>query len=247
MLREIILEENKEYYYRTLGINVKLFHRQRVQGVISFVIIWFVIFALQMYLNGFTTITLLAFLSAPLFGYLGWKNQYYKMVQLYNKRKDHLSFLFPEFLTTFISLLGSSQSDGNIIQTLRLTSDYVRDPLKAQLTYLVDSVTKNPDPESAYEAFMNFSEFIGTREASQVMMLVYEMYRYGTNESALAELEEKIDRLNDNKLDELVVRKSQRLRSLSIPSLMFITIFIFIWVGVVLVQVLGRSMTGISF
>ncbi|PGT89975.1 hypothetical protein [Bacillus thuringiensis] len=246
MLKEIILEENREEYFRSLGINVRLFQRQRVQGVIAFIVLWFALFAGQMYLNGFTSMTLVVFISAPLFGYLGWKNQYIKMLQMYKKRKDKLSFMFPEFLTTFISLLGS-QSGGNIIQTLRLTGDYVNEPLKAQLNILVESVTKNADPESAYNAFMSFANFVGTKEASQVMMLIYEMYIHGTDEGALAELEEKIDRLNDNKLDELVIRKSSRLRSLSIPSLMLTTIFIFIWVGVVLVQVLGRSMNGINF
>lgn len=246
MLREIILEENREEYYRTLGIDVRLFQRQRVQGVIAFIILWLALFAGQMYLNGFTSMTLVVFISAPLFVYLGWKNQYIKMLQLYKKRKDQLSFMFSEFLTTFMSLLGP-QSGGNIVQTLRLTSDYVRDPLKTHLVLLADEITKDADPESSYRAFMRFADFVGTKEASQVMMLIYEMYIHGTDEGALAELEEKIDRLNDNKLDELVIRKSSRLRSLSIPSLILITIYIFIWVGVVLVQVLGRSMSGLQF
>ncbi|MFV1457448.1 type II secretion system F family protein, partial [Bacillus mycoides] len=171
---------------------------------------------------------------------------YYKMMKLHRQRKVKLAFMFPEFLTTFISLLGS-QSGGNVIQTLRLTSDYVKEPLKTQLNKLVESVTVNSDPESSYQAFREFADFIGTRESSQVMMLVYEMYIHGTDDGALAELEDKIDRLNDNKLDELVIKKNTKLRGLSIPSLVLTTAFIFVWVGVVIVQVMTKAMDGLNF
>lgn len=246
MLRELLLEENREKYYEMLGINISLFRRQRIQHVIAMILLWLAGVVGLFWFKGMSAETVLLTLAAPAFGYMGWKIPYWNMMKLHNQRKDKLAFMFPEFLTTFISLLGS-QSGGNVIQTLRLTSDYVKEPLKAQLVKLVDTVTVNSDPESAYMAFRGFADFIGTREASQVMMLVYEMYVHGTDEGALSELEDKIDRLNDNKLDELVLRKSTKLRGMAIPSLVLTTAFIFIWVGVVIVQVMSKAMDGLNF
>lgn len=184
--------------------------------------------------------------SCPLFLYFGWKYQYLMMMNLHKRRTALLGMLFPEFLTSFISLL-KAYSGGNLINTIELTAPYVKEPLRTELLIATEKVKKNPEPEEVYAAFMDLARFVGTKEASQIMLLLYEMFESGVNEDALAELENKIDRLNDNKIKDMVIRKSTKMRGMSLPALMVAVGFIFVWTGVILFSYVSDTMQGLNF
>ena len=118
------------------------------------------------------------------------------------KKKNDLvtSFLFPQFLQSFMGLLASS---GNIYQTLKLTVDYVNDPLKSELEKLVARIEK----DNKREYYLEFAETINNSEAYMIMDIIYQFSEYGVKKDTLDNLKNYIQRLDENKVNELIDRK----------------------------------------
>lgn len=140
------------------------------------------------------------FLGLPVAFFIGYKLPY---LQLFMKKKEKdllVSFLFPQFLQSFIALLPSS---GNVYQTLQSTIKYTGEPLRSELEKLVKKIEK----ENNRDDYLAFAEFVGSSEAYMIMDMIYQFSEFGVKEEALQELNHYIETLQENKVDELINKK----------------------------------------
>lgn len=139
-------------------------------------------------------------IDLPVAFYVGWKFAYLKLLSTKNNIDVKNSFLFPQFLQSFIALLPSS---GNVYQTLKTTLNYTPDPLDKELIKLIQKIEKGND-RNAYLAFANY---IGSSEAYMVMNMIYQFSEQGVEKESIQELERYIQNLQENKVDELIQHK----------------------------------------
>lgn len=158
--------------------------------------ILFLIFAMGFLIMG----EYLYLLFTPIAFFVGFKLPYYNLMS--TKKKDDLiiSFLFPQFLQSFMALLASS---GNVYQTLKLTATYVNDPLKSQLEKLVANIEK----DNKREYYLEFAEFVDNNEAYMIMDMIYQFSEYGVKKETLEDLRSYIQGLDENKVNELIEKK----------------------------------------
>lgn len=140
------------------------------------------------------------FITLPVAFYLGYKIPFLNLI--FSKRKNDLlnSYLFPQFLQSFLALLSSS---GNVYQTLVETIKYTSDPLQTELKRLVENIEQG----NRRDDYLAFANYIGTSEAYMIMDMIYQFSEYGVKKEALKELENYIYILHENKTDELIQRK----------------------------------------
>ncbi|HBT71428.1 MAG TPA: flagellar assembly protein FlaJ [Lysinibacillus sp.] len=139
-------------------------------------------------------------IGLPVAFFIGWKFAYLKLLSTKNNIDVKNSFLFPQFLQSFIALLPSS---GNVYQTLKTTLNYTPDPLDKELIKLIQKIEKGND-RNAYLAFANY---IGSSEAYMVMNMIYQFSEQGVEKESIQELERYIQNLQENKVDELIQHK----------------------------------------
>lgn len=161
------------------------------------------------------------FLGLPIAMFIGYKLPY---LSLLSQKREHdliVSYLFPEFLQSFIALLSSS---GNVYQTLKETVKYTEKPLKQELEILVKNIEETNDREY----YLAFAEYVGIGEAYMLMDMIYQFSEFGENKDALSEMESYIRSLDENKVDELIIRK---LDSAFLVSFMPIILSVFLFAG----------------
>lgn len=172
---------------------------------------------------------------APLFSFIAYRYPYFQMV-MQKKRSDLLkSYLFPEFLRYFISLIHSS---GNVYLTLKATIPYLKEPLRTEVQKLVKKIEVKNDRK----AYMEFADYIGSSEANLIMSMIYEFTEMGIKKETLAELSSYIDKLHENKTNELIDKKVRSMDIYSFPSVLLAAFFILGFAGTILVY----YWTGIS-
>lgn len=172
---------------------------------------------------------------APLFSFIAFRYPYFQMV-MQKKRSDLLkSYLFPEFLRYFLSLIHTS---GNVYLTLQATIPYLKEPLRSEVQKLVEKIEQKNDRK----AYMEFADFIGNSEAQLIMGMIYEFTEIGIKQETLAELASYIDKLQENKINELIERKVRSMDIYSAPAIILGTFFILGFAGTILVY----YWTGIS-
>src|SRR5690625_768134 len=140
------------------------------------------------------------FLVTPIAFFIGYKMPYWSLISSKKKSDLTVSFLFPQFLQSFMALL---QSSGNIYQTLKVTTDYINDPLKSELEKLVNNIEEGNHRDD----YMAFANFIGTNEAYMIMDMIYQFSEFGVKKEAINELESYVQSLQENKVNELIERK----------------------------------------
>lgn len=160
--------------------------------------------------------------GSPILGYVGYKLPYIKIVSMKNRVDIVNSFLFPNFLRTFISLLGTQ---GNVFQTLSATIPYLDEPIKSEVSKFVKKIEKN----NAREYYLEFAEYIGSNEAYLIMSMIYEFSNVGTHKDMLTELERYIDDIQQNKTKQLKqykIYKMEKHANLPVVStVVFVLIF----------------------
>lgn len=242
-MKELLYESRLEEYYKELDIDVQKFKTQRLMYTLVFAILGLIISGALIFAFGMKFLILALFLI-PLMAFAGWKWLYIQLKTLSISNKKKLDMLFPEFLTTFISLL-NSQANGNVINAIENTIPYMKEPIKSQLIMLVRRVYEDSSIDNAYFAFNEFSKTINNKESEQILSLLLDMYIAGINKDTLAELEERIEKMKQNQITIYATWKNGRLRNkASFPALGMSIFFIFAWVGVVATHYLKTGLAG---
>lgn len=241
-MKEILYETNLENYYKELDIDVQMFKGQRLMYSVVFAVLGALITGAFVFIMGIKSI-FLGLVIVPFMGFLGYKWLYFQLKTMSIANKQKLDMLFPEFLTTFISLL-NSQANGNVINAIENTIPYMKEPIKTHLIMLVRRIYEDSSVDNAYYAFSEFSKAVDNKESEQILSLLLDMYISGINEDTLSELETRIEKMKQNQISAYAKWKNGRLRNkAALPSLGIATLFIFAWIGVVAYHYL---MTGLS-
>lgn len=188
LLKESLLDAHLDFFRKP---KKKFFIQRILYGVIVSMLFAMIIMVLK------TPIWLIA---TPATFYLGWKFAYFKLLYTKNNIDVKNSFLFPQFLQSFIALLPSS---GNVYQTLKTTVNYTPDPLDKELVKLIKKIEQGNDRN----AYLEFAEYIGSSEAYMVMNMIYQFSEQGVEKESIQELERYIQNLKENKVDELIQYK----------------------------------------
>ncbi|MFD1705221.1 MULTISPECIES: flagellar assembly protein FlaJ [Siminovitchia] len=178
-------------------------------------------------------------LLTPLAFYVGYKLPYFSLISLKKNEELRTSFLFPQFLQSFMGLLSSS---GNIYQTLKATIPYTGEPLKRELEKLV----KNIEKDNHRDYYIAFAEFVGTNEAYTIMDMIYQFSEYGVKKDTLHDLRDYIQGLDENKVNELIERKMMSGEKYGYMSI-FISLFLLLgYAGAILFYYLGDIMDALK-
>lgn len=203
---DFIKEKDLDIYLQYFGKSRKKFMQFRyLYGFLFFLIGAMVALLFNHYLT---------YILLPIIAFVGYKVPYVQLIL--NKRKQDLinSYLFPQFLQSFLALLTSS---GNVYQTLVASIDYTSEPLKTELKKLVARIEQSNNRDD----YLAFADYVGTSEAFMIMDMIYQFSEFGVRKDSLEELERYIYDLQENKIDELIQRKM-----LEMDKLGFIPIFI---------------------
>lgn len=244
-MKDFILETDLEDKLKALDADKGVFVKQRITYTMVFALLGLIVAGLLSFLLGAVGVAIgLPIMLLSLFG--GWKYMYFVANKKYALHKKQLTLLFPDFLTTFISLLNSSAS-GNVINTLEQTIPYVKNPLKMHILGLVRKVFEDPSHENVWNAFNQFADEIEDKEAEQIMALVSDMYTAGVNKEALKELEDRINEMKQNQVKEYAKKKNLRLKNVaSLPTLGLATLYVFVWAGTIAFHYGSMALGGIN-
>ena len=170
----------------------------------------------------------LYFIAVPFLFVLAFKFPYYNLVKNKKRIDNDNSYLFPDFLGSFIGLIPSS---GNVYQTLVATLPYTKAPLRTGLDELIAKI----EDDNRREHYMDFADYIGTSEAYMVMDMIYQFSEFGIKKEPLKELERFVMDLETNKQNEVIAKKMNEMEFLG-----FIPIFIsmYLVMGFLVVMVL---------
>lgn len=212
MLNEILTEKNKEHYLEYYKINRKRFNNKRLLFMFAFAMLAIAIGAIVDYRFYF---------AAPVLGFIGYKMPY---ADVCNYKKAHdfkKQMLFPTFLRHFISLL---DTQGNVFKTLQKTTEYLKEPLKSEVEKLVESLEKTKGDNR--DCYMQFAEYINSSDAVMIMTLIYEFDKQGIRKEDLRELENTLDRLQENKANEMVEIKVKKLNNYGLYLIIYAIVFL---------------------
>lgn len=180
------------------------------------------------------------FLGLPVVVLFVNKYFYFNFV-LRKKQSDLLkTYLFPEFLRYFRCLLGTS---GNVYTTLQATVPYVKEPLKTELRVLIQKLER----KNERNPYMEFADVIGSSDANMVMSMIYEFAEFGICKEAIQELEQFIEKLHENKTNELIKKKVHQMDIYSVPSLLLAVFFVFSFAGVLFVYYMSQVTGMLTF
>lgn len=229
---DFINEKDLDIYLQYFGKNRKKFMRFRyLYGFLFFLIGAMIAILINHYF---------AYLLLPILAFIGYKFPYVQLIL--NKRKKDLinSYIFPQFLQSFIALLNSS---GNVYQTLVASIDYTNEPLKTELKKLVARIEKSNDRDD----YLAFANYVDTSEAFMIMDMIYQFSEFGIRKESLKELESYILSLQENKMEELIARKMQEMEKLGFIPI-FISLFLVGGFAVVLfLHYMSDVMNSINF
>lgn len=244
-MKNLIFENDLDDMIKALDVDVKLFKRQRLTYTMVFILLGLIVagvltFALDT--KGLIIGVILTLAAA----FYGWKYMYIVLGKKVKAQQQRLGLMFPDFLTTFISLL-NSQSSGNVITAIEATIPYVKNPLRGHVVKLVREVYTDSSIESVWNAFNRFADEMDDKEAEQIMALVSDMYIAGINREALVELESRINEMKQNQVKAYAEKKNLRVKNIaSLPSLGLCVLFIFGWAGTVAFIYLMEGLGGMS-
>lgn len=195
-MKELFIEKSLDFYLKFLNVDKKKFWAFRILLGAGLFLSMFLIFIMLK--------NPLFLIAAPILSYIGYKLPYFQIVG----KKDQVdivnSFLFPNFLRTFLSLLATQ---GNVYQTLLASVSYTEDPLKSELEKFVNKIEKKNNRQS----YLDFAAYIGSNEAFLIMSMIYEFSTVGTNKDMMTELERYIGSIQQNKTRELKEEKVRRI------------------------------------
>lgn len=192
-MKGLFTEKFREDYLRYYGMDAKKFFMKRVLFAVLFGVIGLVLFGV--------IAKPILILLAPIGAFFGYKMLFIQLVN--NKKHDDMmkTFIFPQFLRYFISLIGTQ---GNVYQTLKATAPYLHGSFREKLEEFIGKIEQDND----FTHYTEFAEYIGTNEASMVLSMIYDFSEHGIVREELEELERTIDKLNENKTNQMVKYKT---------------------------------------
>lgn len=165
---------------------------------------------------------------------------YFSLVLRNRNANIEKTFLFPEFLRYFLSVVETS---GNLYTALQNTILYVKGPVQSQLKLLVEKIEK----DNKREYYLEFAEFIGSSEANMVMSIIYEFSEYGIKKEALQELELFIDKIQENRINELIDKKVEVMDLYAVPALFLSVLFVAGFAGIVFMYYMNKISSSLIF
>lgn len=238
MVKELLFETNLNSYLNYFKMEKKSFNSFR--WILALFLFFMTILA-GLFLPGhYSHYKVLLIVLAPVVGFLGFKMSYIDL--LLKKKNDQLliEYAFPQFLRYFISLI---QVKGNVYQALIATVPYIEEPLKSQ----VELLTKRIASGNKREAYMDFADFINTSEASMIMSIIYDFSEDGIKSESLQALEQYIFNMYNNKMNELIDKKVNKMENYSKYSLIFSVLFILSFVAVLFYHYFFEALGKLNF
>lgn len=226
-MNELIFEKDKNTYLNYFSIDEKKFKKRRV-----LLAILFTVFSVALYFILEMNLLLWISVAMPIVGY---KYPYFEVLK--NARQDAVikEYAFPTFLRYFISLL---PTQGNVYQTLIATEIYTPNPIKKELNKLIKKIEDNP--LESKDAYMDFSDYIGTAEAQMVMGMIHQFETIGIRKGDIEELESVINRIQENKTNALIERKLTSIDKHANPVLLYAFFYIFSFVLILVMAIFGE-------
>ncbi len=198
---ELLLEKNKELYLNYFKYDPKEFRFYRIkQGVLLGIVLG--IFSI---LFG----EALLYLVMPLGGFLiGYKYPYQQMMA--NKKRDEImrGYMFPTYLKNFLNIL---ETNGNVYQTFVESIKYTDEPLKTAVQEMVAAI----EIDKTQRPYIEFANYVGSQEANQIMGVIYQFTTVGLDTTKLRKLNETVDKLQENKINEMISYKVTNLERFS--------------------------------
>lgn len=225
-MNEVLTEKNKEFYFDYFQINPKKFLGKRILLASMLIFVY-------IYILTFTDKTIL-YLGVPIVALIGYKIPYFEIVNQKERSSIIVQYSFPTFLRYFISLL---DTQGNVYRTLKATIPYLNNPIKSEVQILINKMEDSNI--NMRNAFMEFAEFIGTSEARMVMGMIYEFNEEGINKQDIKELETIVEQMQENKTNELIEYKVNRMDKYANPILVYSLAYIFAFTIMVYMAYLG--------
>lgn len=219
MFNELLKEKNVETYLNYFNKNKKKFRYERLLYGSAF----FLIFTLAILMIG----KQLLLVMTPIGFLLGYKIPYINLILRKREADIIVSFLFPQFLQSFIALTSSS---GNVYQMLKNAIPYTGEPLKSELVKLVRKIE---DGTNRREDYLSFAEFIGTSEAHMIMNMIYQFSEFGIKKETLSVLQDYIKNMTENKTNELINKKMASMDKLGLMPLFISLFFVIGFAGVI--------------
>lgn len=236
MMKELITESKREYYYTRLYIDEELFRKQRQQSALLWGAIGLLIALVLMIVGGLGILGfLLGILIVVALTYVGYKIKYKELIDLANQQDSRVGLIFPEFLQVFIGMLEVNPS-GGVYQALKLSIPYIKNPVKSRVIRLVFAISEDGSTQNVRRALQEFGQYVGSVDAISVLDIVYTMYVDGVDPRTLDMAAQKIEELNRNTVDSYVEAKKYALQMKSLPALVLGVAFIFVFVAIVGIQ-----------
>lgn len=236
MMKELITESKREYYYTRLYIDEELFRKQRQQSALLWGAIGLLIALVLMIVGGLGILGfLLGILIVVALTYVGYKIKYKELIDLANQQDSRVGLIFPEFLQVFIGMLEVNPS-GGVYQALKLSIPYIKNPVKSRVIRLVFAISEDGSTQNVRRALQEFGQYVGSVDAISVLDIVYTMYVDGVDPRTLDMAAQKIEELNRNTVDSYVEAKKYALQMKSLPALVLGVAFIFVFVAIVAIQ-----------
>lgn len=214
-MKEFFIEKDLPYLLEYFKFNRRKFNRTRYFYALALGFICFILASKIQPLYG---------ILIPIFMIIGYKIPYYNAKRLKSTQDLVKQLMFPSLLRHFISLV---HTEGNVYRTLEKCQTYAKSPLKEQLGILLSKLGRTE--EENHLAFMEFADFIGSYEATMIMSMIYEFDREGIQKDGLVELENVLTQLQENKIEEMINKKSSKMLSFATPVLIYSMAFILLF------------------
>lgn len=164
---------------------------------------------------------------------LGYKTLYIVLLTSMLQEEVERRYMFPTFLKYFNSLITIKST---VPGALLATVDYLDEPLKSKVAELAYKLETNVEREY----FIEFAEYVGGGESMMVMSMMYDFMKEGIDSDKLKDLEQMVQSMQENQINEKIVRKTRAMEKYANPPLLGVIIFVFMFAGVLFTQLMNN-------
>ncbi|MGG0656470.1 hypothetical protein [Rummeliibacillus pycnus] len=214
-MKEFFIEKDLPYLLEYFKFNNRKFNRTRYVYALALGLICLILALKVQHIYG---------VLIPVFMIIGYKTPYYNVKRMKSSEDLVKQLMFPSLIRHFISL---TETEGNVYKTLEKCQTYAKTPLKEKLGVLLSKLGRTE--EENQQAFMEFADFIGSYEAIMIMSMIYEFEREGIQKEGLVELENVLSQLQENKIEEMINKKSSKMLSFATPVLIYSMAFVMLF------------------
>lgn len=198
---ELLIEKNHDLYIGYFKYDPKVFKRYRLKQAF--------LLMLALGVCGLFTMQLSLMIILPIIGFIaGYKYPYHQMMT--HKKRDEImrGYMFPTYLKNFLNIL---ETNGNVYQTFIESIKYTDEPLKSAVQEMVLAI----EIDKTQRPFIEFANYVGSQEANQIMGVIYQFTTVGLDTAKLRKLNETVDKLQENKINEMISYKVTSLERFS--------------------------------